>query len=130
MTNDQFDLKRRTKAFALRVIKMFGALPKSTLAKVLGTQVLRSGTSVGANYHEADSARSRAEFIAKMGDSLKELSETSYWLELLIESGTVPAKKLSSLLEETRELKAVFAVIIKKTRIRGFSFNWSLDIGH
>jgi four helix bundle protein len=123
MTNDQFDLKTRTKAFALRVIKLFGALPKSTAAKVIGTQVLRSGTSVGANYHEADSARSRAEFIAKMGDSLKELSETTYWLELLIESKIVPSKKLAPLLEETRELKAVFAAIIKKTRERGDSSN-------
>ncbi|MEI8342014.1 MAG: four helix bundle protein [Verrucomicrobiota bacterium] len=123
MTNDQFDLKQRTKAFALRVIKLFGALPKSTAAKVLGTQVLRSGTSVGANYHEADSARSRAEFIAKMGDSLKELSETSYWLELLIDSEIVPSKKLAPLLKETHELKSVFAAIIKKTRDRGESSN-------
>jgi len=123
MTNDQFDLKTRTKSFALRVIQLFGALPKSPAAKVLGTQVLRSGTSVGANYHEADSARSRAEFIAKMGDSLKELSETAYWLELLIESKIVSSKKLAPLLDETRELKAIFATIIRKTRDRGESDN-------
>lgn len=116
MTNDQFDLKQRTKAFALRVIKLFGALPKSTPAKVIGTQVLRSGTSVGANYHEADSARSRAEFIAKMGDSLRELAETSYWLELLIESQMVPPQKLKPLLDEAHELKSVFASIIQKAR--------------
>jgi len=87
----------------------------------LGLQVLRSGTSVGANYHEADSARSRAEFIAKMGDSLKELSETTYWLELLIESEIFPSKKLTPLLNEAQELKLVFAAIIKKTRNHGDS---------
>ena len=76
MSNAQFDLKQRTKAFALRIVKMYCALPKRTEAQVLGKQVLRSGTSVGANYWEADCARSRAEFVAKMGDSLKELSET------------------------------------------------------
>ena len=123
MTNDQLDLKKRTKAFALRVIHLFGALPKAEVAKVLGMQVLRSGTSVGANYHEADSARSRAEFIAKMGDSLKELSETEYWLELIIESEIVPSKKLTPLLVETKELKAVFATIIKKTRQNSESKN-------
>jgi four helix bundle protein len=116
MTNDQLDLKRRTKAFALRIVRMFNALPKSAAAKVLGNQVLRSGTSVGANYREADSARSRAEFIAKMGDSLRELSETAYWLELLVESGTVPEKKMKPLLDEARELQAIFATIINKTR--------------
>ena len=116
MTNDQLDLKKRTKVFALRVIKLFGALPNSTAAKILGTQVLRSGTSVGANYHEADSARSRAEFISKMGDSLKELAETTYWLELLIESEIMPKTKLTALVVEARELTAIFASIIQKTR--------------
>jgi four helix bundle protein len=95
---------------------MFGALPKSEVARVLGKQVLRSGTSVGANYREADSARSRAEFIAKMGDSLREISETGYWLELLIESEIVTARKMKPLLDETRELQAVFATIITKAR--------------
>jgi four helix bundle protein len=71
---------------------------------------------VGANYHEADSARSRAEFIAKMGDSLKELAETAYWIELLIESKIISPSKLIPLLEETRELTAIFASIIQKTR--------------
>jgi four helix bundle protein len=73
------ELSERTKIFALRVIKMFSALPKSEVARVLGKQVLRSGTSVGANYREAQRARSKAEFIAKIGDSLKELDETAYW---------------------------------------------------
>jgi four helix bundle protein len=125
MSNDQFDLKRRTKTFALRIVKMYCAMPKRTEAQVLGKQVLRSGTSVGANYCEADSARSRAEFIAKMGDSLKELAETAYWLELLVEGGIVKSEKLQPLLQENRELTAIFATIITKTRSRE-----KLDIGH
>ncbi len=97
MQNDKIedrirDLKPRTKAFALRIVRMYGVLPKRAAAAVLGRQVLRSGTSVGANYREANRARSRAEFIAKMGDCLKELEETEYWLELLVESGIVTFK--------------------------------------
>lgn len=125
MTNDQFDLKRRTKAFALRIIKMYCALPKRTETQVLGKQVLRSGTSIGVNYSEADSGRSRAEFIAKMGDSLKELAETACWLELFIETSLVKPSKLQPLLQETRELAAIFATIITKTRSREKS-----DIGY
>jgi len=110
------DLKTRTKGLALRIIKMYSRLPKKTVAQVLGKQVLRSGTSVGANYREADEGRSKAEFIARMGDSLRELSETEYWLELLIESETVKPDLMAPLLEETRELKAIFATIIRKAR--------------
>jgi len=78
------DLKERTKFFALRIIRMYSALPKSTEALVLGKQVLRSGTSVGANYREASQGRSKAEFVAKMGDCLKELEETTYWFVSII----------------------------------------------
>ncbi len=111
-----YDLKGRTQAFSLRVIAMFVRLPKTEVPRVLGKQVLRSGTSVGANYREADEARSKPEFIAKMGDSLRELSETEYWLELLIESQTVKLEKMKPLLEETRELKLIFATIIRKAK--------------
>ncbi len=77
MSQDTQDLKARTKAFALRVIRMYSALPRnSPVSQVLGKQVLRSGTSIGANYREASRARSRAEFISKVGDSLKEAEET------------------------------------------------------
>ena len=75
------DLQIRTKEFALRVIRLYCALAKSTEARVLGKQVLRSGTSVGANYREANRARSKPEFIAKIEDCLKELDETAYWLD-------------------------------------------------
>jgi four helix bundle protein len=101
------DLKPRTKTFALRVIRMFSKLPKNdVVAQVLGKQVLRSGTSVGANYREASRARSKPEFISKIGDCLKELEETEYWLELLVDSGCVAAVRMSELLDETRQLIA------------------------
>jgi len=82
----------------------------------LGKQVLRSSTSVGANYREAYRARSNAEFVAKMGDCLKEIEETTYWFELLCESGMVPSEKLVELQKEADELTAIFVTIIKKRK--------------
>lgn len=117
--NSANDLRLRTKAFALRIVRMFTALPKTTEAQVLGKQVLRSGTSVGANYREAYRGRSRAEFAAKAGDCLKELEETAYWLELLEESGIVEVSRLIDLKNETNELIAIFVTIIKKARENG-----------
>ena len=110
------DLAERTKRFALRVVAMYSTLPKSTEAQVMGKQVLRSGTLVGANYREANRARSKAEFIAKPGDSLKELDETAYWLELLVESGIVPAPKLASLQDECNQLLANFTTVSKNAK--------------
>jgi four helix bundle protein len=110
------DLQIRTKEFALRGIRMYSALPKSTEAQVLGKQVLRSGTSVGANYREANRARSKPEFIAKIGDCLKELDETAYWLELLTESSIIPNAKLADLRDECDQLLAIFTTISKKTK--------------
>ena len=78
------DLRERMTKFALRVIRMFVALPKTTEAQILGKQLLRSGTSIGANYREAHRGRSKNEFIAKCGDCLREAEETAYWLELLV----------------------------------------------
>ena len=110
------DLIERTKQFALRVIRLFVSLPKTGEAQVLGKQLLRSGTSVGANYREAHRARSRAEFAAKCGDSLREIEESAYWLELLEESGIVPATKLKDLRNETHELTAIFVTIVTKSK--------------
>jgi four helix bundle protein len=110
------DLQIRTKEFALRVIRMYSSLPKSTEAQVLGKQVLRSGTSVGANYREANRARSKPEFIAKIGDCLKELDETAYWFELLVESSLVPTAKLADLRDECDQLLAIFTTISKKAK--------------
>jgi four helix bundle protein len=113
---EETDLRTRTRDFALRIIRMFSALPKSTVAQVLGRQVLRSGTSVGANYREAFRGRSRAEFIAKCGDSLRESEETAYWLELLVDSRIVPESRLSDLRQECDELTAIFVTILKKSK--------------
>lgn len=110
------DLIERTKQFALRVIRLFVSLPKTGEAQVLGKQLLRSGTSVGANYREAHRARSRAEFAAKCGDSLREIEESAYWLELLEESGIVPATKLKDLRTEANELIAIFVTIVTKSK--------------
>src|SRR5262245_16509587 len=111
------ELKPRTKEFALRVIRMYCKLPKTdTVAQVLGKQVLRSGTSVGANYREAARGRSRAEFVSKVGDSLKEIEETEYWLELLVDSGCVPIARMTALLDEARQLIAIFTTIDKNAK--------------
>jgi four helix bundle protein len=113
---DETDLRNRTKKFALRIIRMFSAVPKTTEAQVLGKQLLRSGTSVGANYREAYRGRSKAEFIAKCGDSLRELEETAYWLELLAEADIVEPAKLSALRQECDELIAIFVTILKRAK--------------
>jgi len=110
------DLRERTKAFAILVIRMFSSLPKTTESQVLGKQVLRSGTSVGANYREAYRSRSKAEFIAKLGDCLKELDESSYWFELLVETEIVAPTKLEPLQKECDELQAIFTTIVKKCK--------------
>lgn len=116
MQNEEKDLLLRTKQFARRIIRLYCALPKSTVAQVLGKQALRSGTSVGANYREANRGRSKAEFIAKIGDCLKEADETAYWLELMLEEDLVAASRLRPLLDENYELVAIFVTISKRAR--------------
>ena len=116
MQNEERDLRDRTKHFALRIVEMFSVIPKTTEAQILGKQVLRSGTSVGANYREAYRGRSKAEFIAKCGDSLRELEETAYWLELLVDGNMMPAQKLSALRQECDELIAIFVTIVKRSK--------------
>ncbi len=104
------ELKLRTKQFALRIIKLTRAIPKSDDAgRVIAKQIVRSGTSVAANYRASCRARSHAEFIAKIGTVEEESDETALWLELLVESGIMPEKKLSALLEEANELTAIMA---------------------
>jgi four helix bundle protein len=113
------DMKGRTKAFALRTIKLYVSLPKTTEAQVLGKQVLRSGTSVGAHYREASRAKSDADFISKMEGGLQELEETSYWLELLSEAGLVDGDRLQPLHAEASELIAIMVTMVKNTKARG-----------
>lgn len=110
------NLATRTKGFALRVIRLYSALPKSTEAQVLGKQLLRSGTSVGAHYREAHRARSNAEFISKLEGGMQELEESSYWLELLVEACIVPPEKLNPLMDEANELMAILVTCVKKAK--------------
>lgn len=118
MSDESKDLKQRTKDFALRIIRMYCALPKSTEAQVLGRQILRSGTSVGAHYREGMRARSDAEFISKLEGGLQELEETGYWLELLGESKIVEQAKLSDLIQEADELTAMLTASVKTVKKR------------
>jgi len=110
------DLKQRTKAFALRVIRMSEALPKKMTADVLGRQIVRSATSVAANYRSACRGKSRADFIAIMGIVEEEADETCLWLELITESGLLPAEKTSALHTEADELTAIAVASILTAR--------------
>ena len=101
------DMKQRTQEFALRVIKMVRVLPRNQEGKVLGNQVLRSATSVGANYRSAQRGKSKADFIAKLAIAEEEADETCYWLELIIASELVPKERLEPLLLEAQELTAI-----------------------
>ena len=103
------ELKERTKQFAIRVVRLFRSLPKTEEARVVGKQALRSGTSVAANYRAVCRARSKAEFIAKIGVVVEEADETVFWLELLVETGIVAQARMDGLLTEANELLAMFA---------------------
>jgi|SRR6516225_9921880 four helix bundle protein len=112
------DLRVRTKQFALRVIRLSSALPRRIEAEVIGKQVIRSATSVGANFREAHRARSDAEFVSKLGDCLKELEETCYWLELLVDAEIDPPDGLAPLQDECNQLIAILTTISKKVKSR------------
>lgn len=109
-------LSKRTRVFALQVIHLYTILPRSNQAQIIGKQLLRSGTSVGAHYSEANFAKSNKDFINKIESALQELEETAYWLDLLSEARIVEANSLSPLQKETRELIAIFVTIAKKVK--------------
>jgi len=112
------DLKLRTRDFALRVIKLYAALPKTNEAQVIGKQLLRSGTSAGAHYREAQRAKSDADFIHKIEGGLQELEESLYWLELLVAAEIVKPDQLKNLTEECNELIAIFVTIVTRVKSR------------
>lgn len=116
MKSEMKDLKSRTKEFALRIIRLYTALPKSTEAQVIGKQLLRSGTSVGAHYREGTRARSDAEFISKIEGGLQELEESCYWLELLLEAEIMTEKQLFGLMSEANELIAILITCAKNAK--------------
>jgi four helix bundle protein len=113
---DQHEMKRRTKAFAVKIVRLFESLPQKRAAYVLGRQLLRCGTSVGANYRSACRAKSTADFVAKMGIVEEEIDETIYWLELLIEVGILKAEEVEAILKEANELLAIVVASIKTAR--------------
>jgi len=117
----QEDLARRTRAFALAVIRLYTALPRSTLSYVLGRQLLGSGTSVGAHYREARRAKSNADFVSKIEGALQELDETAYWLELLREVGLVQSDEVDGLMAESNELISIFVSVVKRVKAAPFS---------
>jgi len=113
------DLRARTKNYALRIIRLYRALPrKDGVAEVIGKQLLRSGTSVAAHYREACRAKSDLDFISKLEGAQQELDETDLWLELLADSNVVSTKRLEPLRTETNELIAIFVTMTKSVKLR------------
>lgn len=110
------ELTKRTKQFAVRVLKLASALPKTPSGKVIGMQIAKSGTSVGANYRSALRGRSKAEFISKLNIALEEADETQYWLELIEEAGLLPKQRLAALAQEATELTAILTSGIRSAK--------------
>jgi four helix bundle protein len=116
MNRNKEDLRARTRQFALRIIRLYVALPKTGPATVLGKQVLRSGTSVGAHYAEACRAKSRPDFINKIEGAMQELEETLYWMDLLAEANLIKTARLTNLQKEASELMAILITMAKRTK--------------
>ncbi len=112
------DLKDRTRRFALAIVRFYATLPTTQEAQILGRQVLRSGTSVGAHYRESHRAKSDADCISKLEGALQELEETAYWLELLTGAEIVAEPAVQPLLRECEELTSIFVTIVKKIKSR------------
>ena len=117
MTPDE--LKRRTKQFALRVLRLCDSLPRTTSGRTIANQLARSATSVGANYRAACRARSNADFVSKIGLTLEEADESVYWMELIVESGMQSEKKMKDLIDEAGELVAIFVASANTARKSG-----------
>jgi len=115
---DEKELKGRTKRFALRVIKLVGALPKTIQGRAIGSQLIRSGTSVGANYRAACRGRSNPDFISKLGIVEEEADESPFWMELIIESGLLRKDLVEPLLQEANELVAIMTASRKSATRR------------
>ena len=110
------NLASRTKRFAVEIVRFYVGLPKSGVYSVLGRQLLKSGTSIGAHYREARRAKSNPDFISKMESALQELDETAYWLELLRETGSTDGVELKRLETETNELISILVTIVKRAK--------------
>lgn len=110
------ELKKRTKDYALRIIKLAQALPNTAVSRVINNQLIRSGTSVGANYRAALRARSRAEFIAKIGIVIEEADESEFWLRIIVESKLLKKELVEKLLKETNEIISIMIATSKSAR--------------
>jgi len=115
---DAEDLKKRTKQFGLRVIHLIEALPSSRAASVIGRNLLRSGTSVGANFRAASRARTRPDYISKLGMAIEQADESLYWMEMLVEAKLIPGEKLTALMKEANELVTILTTSAKTRRAR------------
>lgn len=114
--NENYDFRRRTKAFAVQIIHLYTSLPKTTEAQVCGKQIIRSGTSIAANFREAYRARSNVEFISKLETCLQEADETQLWLELLTEGCKINNEKIDELWKECDELISIMVSWVKKSK--------------
>jgi four helix bundle protein len=115
---NQEQMKNRTKEFAKQIIKLCRQLPETREGRLIGNQIFRSGTSVGSNYHAVCRARSKPDFIAKVGIVLEEVDETLYWLELIVETKIMEDKNLNHLMKEADELAAIFVASLNKAKSR------------
>ncbi len=113
---DAEEVKRRTKQFGLRVIKLVDALPGIRSANVIGNQLLRAGTSVGANYRSALRGRSRPDFIARLGIAIEEADESLYWMEMLVEAELINSDRLNPFMQEANELISILTATVKTAR--------------
>ena len=113
---NEAELKKRTKVFGLRVMKLVGALPNDSVGRAIGSQLIRSGTSVGANYRAACRGRSKAEFVAKLGIVIEESDESGYWMELIVEGELLPAAKVESLMDEANQITAIMVASRKSAQ--------------
>lgn len=111
-------LRERTKQFAYRIVRLFRALPKTVEAQIVGKQLLRCGTSVGANYRAVCLSRSHAEFVARMGVVLEEADESVFWLELIADTEILPKNRIADLLREAEELTLIFGASQRTARSR------------
>ena len=110
------ELKDRTKKLAIRIVKLVDALPKTSAGRAIGNQIVRSGTSVAANYRAALRARSKVEFISRIGIVVEENDETLFWLELIADSGIMSKQKINLLYKETEELLSIFCSTLKTSK--------------
>lgn len=112
------NLRLRLKTYGLRILKLYDSLPKHGSVHIITHQLVRSGTSPGAQYREACRAKSNADFISKVEGAIQELDESDYWLEMLADGGYVPRERLSALIAETGELIAIFVTMVNKVKSR------------